>query len=494
MPSNHRRSLSEPTPELDPRASSDEHADGYHWHHSTNSGGPKEWTDKKKWTHVLLVAALTMATPLGSTIHAPALAQIADAFAVQRSTASLTVQTYVLGFSIAPLLFLPLSKIYGRLPIYNFANVAFLLGHAGCAIASNFPLLLICRFLAGCGGACAITQGSGTIADIIQKEKRGRAVALMAFGTVWAPTLGPVIGGRVAEAYGWRGCFWVLVCIAACNAVITFIVMDETSTSHTTHSYQALPLEELRSPLMPTAVEDVDSKIQQYAKPATGLSRFALDVVLGPFRLMRHPLFSTIALLSALFYSIQIYLYVDVPATYRSEYSFTPSETGLAFMGIGVGMTVGLLAFGIFSDRIMIALAGNGERLPEHRLPLMLVSSVFVSAGLLVFSLTSRPSVHWIFPVLGNALTGAGLYTVSMGAALYLMDLCPARAADSATLLSVVRFPTGAIVSASGVRLVQLVGRSTMEIVFAVLAIQAVPIVFLLYRHGARISMKHRLT
>lgn len=80
-----------------------------------------------------------------------------------------------------------------------------------------------------------------------------------------------------------------------------------------------------------------------------------------------------------------------------------------------------------------------------------------------------------------------------MGAALYLIDLCPARAADSATLLSVVRFPIGAVVSATGMKLVSLVGRLTMEVIFAVLAIQAVPLVFLLYRHGATIFLKHRL-
>jgi MFS family permease len=151
--------------------------------------------------------------PLGSTIHAPALAQVADALSVKRSTASLTVQAYVIGFSIAPYLFLPLFKIYGRLYICHAANLLLLLGHVGCAIAPDFGVLITCRFLAGCGGACAITQGSGTIADIIQKERRGRAVALMAFGTVWAPTLGPVIGGRVTEEFGWRGCFWVLVCV-----------------------------------------------------------------------------------------------------------------------------------------------------------------------------------------------------------------------------------------------------------------------------------------
>lgn len=119
----------------------------------------------------------------------------------------------MVGFATGPFLFLPLSKVYGRLPIYKAANVLLLCGNLGCAAAPGLGWLLVFRFLAGCAGGCAITQSSGTIADIIEKEKRGRAVAVMAFGTVWAPILGPAIGGRIAEKFGWRGCFWVLVSV-----------------------------------------------------------------------------------------------------------------------------------------------------------------------------------------------------------------------------------------------------------------------------------------
>ena len=154
-------------------------------------------------------------SPLASSIHTPALPLIAADFSIDRSAASLSVPLYVLGFATGPLLFLPLSKAYGRLYIYNAANFMLLLGNLGCALSPAFAWLLVFRFLAGCGGACAITQGSGTIADIIEKENRGKAVAFMAFGTVWAPILGPVIGGQIAEKFGWRGCFWALMCVVS---------------------------------------------------------------------------------------------------------------------------------------------------------------------------------------------------------------------------------------------------------------------------------------
>lgn len=184
--------------------------------------------------------------------------------------------------------------------------------------------------------------------------------------------------------------------------------MDETSTVHITCTYESLPTEGPKSPL--TFAQDNQTSLFQ-ARP---LKWVMIDAIFAPFQLMRHPLFSAIALLTALFYSVQIYLYVDIPATYKAEYGFSPSQTGLAFLGTGIGMTIGLLAFGLFSDRFMIVLAGNGKQMPEHRLPLMLISAIFVSYGLILYSFTARPSVHWIFPILGNGFTGAGLYSLSV--------------------------------------------------------------------------------
>ncbi|KAH7392871.1 major facilitator superfamily domain-containing protein [Pyrenochaeta sp. MPI-SDFR-AT-0127] len=485
MPSPHRHSTSEP------KAVEDHEAMLEKGHQRTSSArftDPKDWSEKKKWVHILIGSSMAMATPLGSTIHAPALHQIADDFSTVLSTASLTVQAYVVGFSIGPFLFLPLSKVYGRLYIYHAANLLLLLGHIGCALAPGMGSLIAFRFLAGCAGACAITQGSGVIADIIEKEKRGRAVALMAFGTVWAPTVGPLVGGCVAERFSWRGCFWVLVFVVAFNAVITLLYMDETSTIHTACTYESHPTEGTMSPLLTRFTQEDSHPSQDYAKP---LRQVLVDGLFAPFRLMRHPLFSAIAFLTALFYSIQIYLYTDIPATYKAEYDFKPSQTGLAFLGTGIGMTVGLLLFGLTSDRLMIILAGNGKRRPEHRLPLMLSSAVLVSVGLVVYSLTARTSIHWVFPILGNGLTGAGLYSLSMAASTYLIDLCPERAADSASLLAVIRFPIGAIVSASASTLVLLIGRTAIQAIFAVLALHAIPVLYVLYFHSTNIHTKY---
>lgn len=79
-----------------------------------------------------------------------------------------------------------------------------------------------------------------------------------------------------------------------------------------------------------------------------------------------------------------------------------------------------------------------------------------------------------------------------MTISLYLIDLSPERAVDSATLLSMVRFPFGAFVSAFSEKVAPVIGRTSIKVMFAIVALHAVPIIYLLYRNGEKIREKYR--
>lgn len=124
----------------------------------------------------------------------------------------LSLSAYVLGFAIGPLIVAPLSEVYGRLYIYHICNILFVINNVACAISPTIWALILFRFLSGCAGSCPLTLGSGTIADVMEPEKRGRAMSVVAFGSVGGPILGPVFGGIIAERVGWRWVFGMLVC------------------------------------------------------------------------------------------------------------------------------------------------------------------------------------------------------------------------------------------------------------------------------------------
>ena len=45
---------------------------------------------------------------------------------------------------------------------------------------------------------------------MIVQEERGLALSVSAFGSLWGPVLGPVAGGFLTQAVGWRWIFWVI--------------------------------------------------------------------------------------------------------------------------------------------------------------------------------------------------------------------------------------------------------------------------------------------
>lgn len=123
--------------------------------------------------------------------------------------ATFVVFIFVLGFACGPLVLAPLSELYGRVPVYNATNVLLVVFTAACALAPSASAMLAFRFLSGFVGVATITAGSGTVADLMLREERGRAVSIWSVGTVLGPTVGPVI----AATAGWRWMFWILAMV-----------------------------------------------------------------------------------------------------------------------------------------------------------------------------------------------------------------------------------------------------------------------------------------
>lgn len=137
------------------------------WHGEHDPARPINWTRSKKWTHVTIIAAITLLSPLASSVVAPAVPLVLQEFDTKSNTVgSFIVSIYVLGFALGLLVLAPMSEIYGRLPLYHACNAIFLLATIVCALSPNTIALLVFRLLADLAGSCPLTLGRGTIADL----------------------------------------------------------------------------------------------------------------------------------------------------------------------------------------------------------------------------------------------------------------------------------------------------------------------------------------
>jgi MFS family permease len=78
-----------------------------------------------------------------------------------------------------------------------------------CATAGNFWQLIAYRIGVGVGEAGCSPPAHSLIADYAPKDKRASALAFYAMGTTIGSLLGLVMGGLIADAYGWRAAFLV---------------------------------------------------------------------------------------------------------------------------------------------------------------------------------------------------------------------------------------------------------------------------------------------
>ncbi len=66
--------------------------------------------------------------------------------------------------------------------------------------------------------------GGGTIADLLPKEERGAATALFTAEPLLGPAIGPIIGGFVTQALGWRWTFYLVLILVSLHA--NWLVLD----------------------------------------------------------------------------------------------------------------------------------------------------------------------------------------------------------------------------------------------------------------------------
>lgn len=141
-----------------------------------------------------------------SSAYTGGVEQIIETFDIGTEAVTLGVSLFVLGFAIGPLLWAPLSELYGRQVLFIGTYAMLTAFNAGAAGAKNVQTLLIMRFFAGAFGSSPLTNAGGVIADMFSAAHRGVAMSIFAAAPFLGPALGPIIGGFLGETKGWR---WV---------------------------------------------------------------------------------------------------------------------------------------------------------------------------------------------------------------------------------------------------------------------------------------------
>lgn len=313
-----------------------------------------------------MVAAIVFLSPLASSIFAPGIPFVNDAFDnSSQLLGSFAVSVYVLGFAVGPLVLSPLCEIYGRRIVLNCANVFFCAFTLGCALAPNLGGLIAMRFLAGVGGSACLTIGTGIIADMFLPNQRGMAVAIYSLGILFGPIVGPICGGFIAQRAGWEWDMWVVLIVGCLVTIGILIFMTET--------YHPLLLDrktkKLRAELNRPELQNVMTYKQDAA--AQSQAQILKNGMIRPLKMLTtSPIILFCSMYMAFLFGLLYLLFTTITSVFVRTYGWSPELTGLAYLGIGVGNAFSIFFVGKTSDATVIRMAkkNNGVYEPEMRL------------------------------------------------------------------------------------------------------------------------------
>jgi uncharacterized membrane protein YczE len=127
--------------------------------------------------------------------------------------------------------------------------------------------------------------------------------------------------------------------------------------------------------------------------------------------LLFSPIVLSLSVYIAFVYSILYLLFTTITSVFTDTYHFSEGLAGLAYLGIGIGMFLGVFIVGAFSDKLLkrLTAANHGVVKPEYRLPPMVIAGLVLPMGLFLYGWTAEYKVHWIVPIIGTGLIGLGL-------------------------------------------------------------------------------------
>ncbi|ETS86082.1 hypothetical protein PFICI_04107 [Pestalotiopsis fici W106-1] len=442
---------------------------------------PMNWPQRKKWANIFTTSVISFLVPLVSSMLAPAVEEIMAEFGTDSDLfATFVVSIFVLGFASGPLLLAPLSEVYGRVPIYNTTNFMFLIFTILCAISQSEDMLLAFRFLSGFVGVATITIGSGTIADLMPREERGKALSFWSIGTILGPMIGPIIGGYVTEAAGWRWIFWSISIVIGVVVVIAWLVLTET--------YPAVLLEKKAARLRK---ETGNPKYRPKIGTDAETSKLIVQSILRPLRMLFCcPIVTIMCTYVAVLYGILYLLFSTYSFVFTEVYNFTTSGAGLVFIAGAVGTLAGLLYVGSFSDRTLKMRAAAGKTItPEDRLAFIITipGALAFPAGLFMYGWAIEARLHWIVPQIGTAITGFGSILIFISIQTYLVDAFVLYAASAIGANAVLRGTAGAFLPLCGLKMYDKLGWGWGNSLLGFVALAFAPLPWIFGVYGARI-------
>jgi DHA2 family multidrug resistance protein len=161
------------------------------------------------WAVALTVTLATFMEVLDTSIANVSLPHIAGSLGATYDESVWILTSYLVSAAIVLPVSGWLSTVFGRKRFYMTCVALFTVSSFLCGIAPTLPWLIVARVLQGAGGGGLQPSEQAILADTFPIEKRGQAFAVYGMAVVFAPAIGPTLGGWITDNLNWHWIFFI---------------------------------------------------------------------------------------------------------------------------------------------------------------------------------------------------------------------------------------------------------------------------------------------
>ncbi len=174
-----------------------------------------------KWLVAFTVMLPTFIEILDMTVVNVSLNHIQGSLSAGLDEVTWVLTSYLVSNAIVIPLSGWLSSIMGRKRYMLLSVILFTVSSFMCGASTGLAMLVAFRVLQGLGGGGLQPVSGAILLETFPKEEYGTAMAVYGMGIVFAPILGPILGGWITDSWNWRWVFYINVPVGVVSVIMT---------------------------------------------------------------------------------------------------------------------------------------------------------------------------------------------------------------------------------------------------------------------------------